>query len=454
LSEVEIPNGWTPRPHQLNVWRYLMGGGLRAASVWHRRAGKDSTFLNATCVLAHQRIGTYWHMLPEKEQARKAIWLAIDGEQRRVIDQVFPKELRKKTIDDEMRIEFKNGSMWHVVGSDNYNSLVGTNPIGVVFSEYSVGNPSGWDYIRPILAENGGWAGFPYTPRGKNHGHALFRMAEKNPDWFAELLTVNDTGIISPETIQAERDSGMDDDMIEQEYFCSFEGVRQGSIYGQAMAKMRADGRIASFPYDRRYPVQTFWDIGHSDATAILCHQEVNGWDRIIAAYENSGQDMAHYVQWLKETGFLFGEHYLPHDAKNVVVQSKGNPLGANIWDQCFGLGLRDLKLVPRTQDRWTAINATRLRLDTLQIDSGCEGFISALESYHKKWDDERKCYKSDPVHDWSSNYADAIRQWAQGYHGQRTGMRFTAPAMISTGAGRVPVPQRVQTVGNRRVGY
>jgi hypothetical protein len=433
----------------------MEGGGLRAAAVWHRRAGKDSTALNYTAHAMHKRIGTYWHMLPEKEQARKAIWNGIDREQRRIIDQVLPKELRRKTVDDEMRIEVKNGSMWQVVGSDNYNSLVGANPIGVVFSEYSVGNPAAWDYIRPILAENGGWAIFPYTPRGKNHGHTLFRMAEKNPDWYAEILTVDDTRIISPAVIQAERDSGMDDDMVQQEYFCSWQGVQQGSIYGPAMQKMRASGRIAKFPYDRRYPVQTFWDIGHSDTTAIICHQQVGGFDRFLRAYEANGQDMGHFVEWLKETGFLFGAHYLPHDAKNVTLAAKSNPLGKNIWDQAFALGLRDLKLVPRTPDRWTAINATRLRLDTVQVDEeGCADWISAMETYHKKWDEVRRCYSNEPVHDWSSNYADATRQWAQGYNGQQTGMTFSAPNAVVQMSGAVRVPQRVQTVGNRRTGY
>lgn len=456
--DVTIPNGWKPRAHQVAFWRYMMNDdkpGKRAVPVWHRRAGKDSVALNVTCAQTFRRKGTYWHMLPEQEQARKAIWNGIDIEGRRIIDQVFPLCIRKKTVDDEMRIELLNGSMWQVVGSDRYNSLVGTNPVGVVFSEYSVGDPAAWDFIRPILLENGGWAIFPYTPRGRNHGHTLFRMAEKNATWFAQLLTAHDTGIITPEMIQAERDSGMDDDMIEQEYNCSWMGVRQGSIYGAAIQKMRADGRIGRFPYDRRYPVQTFWDIGHSDTTAILCHQEVGGWDRFIGAHEASGQDLAYFVQWLQSTGFLFGKHYLPHDAKNVVLASKGNPLGDNIYQQAFSLGLRDIDIVPRTPDRWTAINATRLRADTVQIDEeGCINFIAALESYHKKWDDKLKSYSNDPVHDWSSNYADAWRQWAQGYKGQGTGMRFTAPNQVVTGPGKRPVPIAVNTVGSRRAGY
>ncbi len=471
---VDIPNDWDPLDHQLPSWHYMMDDdepGKRSVKVWHRRAGKDSSDLNMACAKSFRRKGVYWHMLPEKEQARKAIWNGQDKQGRRIIDQVFPMGIRKRTVDDEMRIELVNGSQWQVVGSDNYNSLVGTNPIGIVFSEYSVGDPAAWDFLRPILRENGGWAAFNYTPRGRNHGDKMFQMAMRNPKWFAELLTVDDTGLLTQADIDEERASGMDDDMIQQEYYCSFMGVRQGSIFGQAMKKMRDEGRIASFPYDRRYPVQTFWDIGHRDATGIICHQEIGGWHRFIDAYEMAGQDTAHFVHWLKQTGYLFGKHYLPHDAKNVVLASASNPLGANVYDQLWNLGLRDLEMVPRTPDKWTAVNATRLQLDNVQINlsalydptnddgpaSGTAHLVNALESYRKKYDEKLKVYSRLPVHDWASTLADAAMQWAQGYKGQGTGMQFTAPPNLAGAPqrpGRIIVPPTLVTVGNRRAGY
>ena len=108
----------------------------RGAVVWHRRAGKDSTALNMTAVDMMTRVGTYWHLFPEQAQARRAIWNGIDRQGRRIIDQVFPEALRKRTSSQEMLIELKNGSIWQMAGSDNYDSLVGSNPIGVVFSEW------------------------------------------------------------------------------------------------------------------------------------------------------------------------------------------------------------------------------------------------------------------------------------------------------------------------------
>ena len=159
------------------LWKYFADGGKRAVAVWHRRAGKDITALHRTMLQMLHRVGTYWHMLPLQNQARKVIWDGIvDGPDGpiKLIDWAFPQELRTATLAQEMKIRFANGSEWQLCGSDNYNALVGSNPVGIVMSEYSVSKPEAWEYIRPILAENGGWALFIYTPRGLNHGHDLY----------------------------------------------------------------------------------------------------------------------------------------------------------------------------------------------------------------------------------------------------------------------------------------
>ena len=95
-------------------------------------------------------------MLPTATQGRKVVWEGLDGTGRRLIDQAFPRELRASVRHDRMTMELKCGSVWQVVGSDNYDRLVGANPVGVVFSEWSLTDPRAWDYVRPILAENGG----------------------------------------------------------------------------------------------------------------------------------------------------------------------------------------------------------------------------------------------------------------------------------------------------------
>lgn len=429
---IRLPNKWRPRAHQARLWAYMEQDipGLRAVAVWHRRAGKDSTGLNVVACKSQQRVGTYWHMLPEAAQGRKVIWDGIDANTGvRFIDQAFPVELRKRTIEDEMKIEFLNGSIYQVVGSDNYNSLIGANPIGVIFSEFSVAKPAAWDYIRPILRENGGWAMFLYTPRGKNHGKRLFdtatRLMMEEKGWFAELLTVEDTGLVSKAAIEEERDSGMSDEMIDQEYYCSFEGAIEGAYYSKELKKIREEGRLSLVPHAVGVPVNTFWDIGHDDTNAIWFHQHVGIQHRFIHSYENSGEGLAHYFGYMQrlaaERGYLWGRHFLPHDAETITVASATNKDGRNTRELLENMGLRDIVIVPRIDDVTVGIELTRQKLSQAWFDlKGCEAGFDALGQYHKQWDEKAQTWRKHPHHDWSSNYADALRQWAQGFEPAR----------------------------------
>ena len=166
-TSLTIPNNWAPLAHQQGLYRQFghRRPFRRECVVWHRRAGKDSVALNLTARDMFRRVGSYWHLFPEQTQARRALWNGIDGQGRRIIDQVFPAALRRRTNAQDMLIEMVNGSIWQMAGSDNYDRLVGSNPVGVVFSEWSLAHPEAWDYIRPILVENGGWALFIFTPR-------------------------------------------------------------------------------------------------------------------------------------------------------------------------------------------------------------------------------------------------------------------------------------------------
>lgn len=225
MTEITLPHEWTPRFYQIPVMSYLDGGGKRAMSLWHRRAGKDSAGLNYAAKEMFRRPGVYWHLLPTQTQARKVVWNNVDKQGRKMVDQAFPEALRAKKREDEMLVEFKNGSMWQLAGADNYDSLVGANPVGVIFSEWALTNPQAWDFIRPILLENNGWAWFNTTPRGRNHAHQMAIMAQKNKDWFFERLTVDDTHVLTPEQIDEERASGMSEEKVQQEYYCSFEAA-------------------------------------------------------------------------------------------------------------------------------------------------------------------------------------------------------------------------------------
>ena len=172
--------------------------------VAHRRWGKDDVALHWTAQEAFRRRGVYWHMLPQASQARKAIWEAVNPHTGiRRINEAFPRELRAATRENEMFIRFKNESTWQVIGSDNYDSLVGSPPIGVVFSEWALAKPQAWAYIRPILAENDGTAFFITTPRGNNHAARMFRSMPDSA--FVEKSTAYDTDVFTKEQLEQER---------------------------------------------------------------------------------------------------------------------------------------------------------------------------------------------------------------------------------------------------------
>lgn len=205
MPEITLPNNWDPRPYQMPCWEYLERGGKRAVVRAHRRWGKDDICLHWTAVAMMRRPGTYWHCLPEYAQARKAIWQQVNPHTgKRRIDEAFPPAIRRRINDQEMRIEFINGSTWQLVGSDSYDSLVGSSPAGIVFSEYALAKPESWDFFRPMLAENGGWALFVSTVRGRNHFYQIGEYAKTRDDWYFVDSTVDATSVFSKETLDRE----------------------------------------------------------------------------------------------------------------------------------------------------------------------------------------------------------------------------------------------------------
>lgn len=411
------PDGiWRPRHYQQPAWDYLERGGLRAMEVWHRRSGKDETCLAWTAVAAHERIGAYWHMLPEAAQARKVVWDAIDphrGQKR--IDIAFPEELRSGIRNSDMYIEFKWGSSWQVVGSDNYNSLVGASPVGIVFSEWALADPLAWAYLKPILEENGGWALFITTSRGHNHAKRMYDAASSDPTWHSSLLTPNETELLSEiDLARIKKDyivthgEVIGEALFEQEYMCSFESAILGAVYAQEMTKARKDGRITSVPYDSSLPVETWWDIGWRDPCAIWFIQRPKGGGyRAIDYYERNLAGLDHYAKVLQDKGYVYSQHLAPHDAAKGEVGS-----GLTIKEQASKLGLQ-LRIRPRTMLDG-GIHATRPMIGQTVFDAEkCERGIDALSQYRYEWDEKKNTLSPKPLHDWASHGADAFRTGA-----------------------------------------
>lgn len=413
---IRLPNQWQPRPYQRPLWDYLEKGGKRALGIWHRRAGKDDVLLHRTAIAAFERPASYWTMLPEYAQARKALWAAVNPHTgKRRIDEAFPHELRETTNEQEMFIRFVNGATWQLVGSDRYNSLVGAGIAGATFSEWALANPSAWAYIRPMLEENDGWAAFITTPRGRNHAYSMLEMARKNPRWFAEVLSIHNTGALSPAQIAESLEEyialyGVDlgQAQFEQEYECSFNAAILGAFYAREMVSVRREGRIDAVGADPDRPVHRAWDIGVKDDTSIWWFQVVGTQVFILDCYSQSGAGVDHYAEVIEqrrnEHGWQDGIDFVPHDAR---VKEWGT--GRTRVETMQGLGLKP-QVVPLAS-KLDGINAARKTLARCVFHPRTEEEgIAALEQYRREWDDDKKTFKATEVHDWASHLADAFR--------------------------------------------
>ena len=413
--KISLPNNWSPRHYQLPLWEYFGSGGKRAACCWHRRSGKDDVMLHHNACSVFERKGNYWYMLPEYNQCRKAIWDAINphtGIKR--VDEAFPHEIRENTLSQEMKIVFKNGSTWQLMGSDNYDALVGSPPVGLTFSEYALSNPSAWGFLRPIMLENGGWAIFNSTPRGKNHFKNLCELAEKSPDWFFSRLTVDDTGVFTQEQLlnelqelQSEHGDEYGKAIWLQEYYVSFDAAIPGAIWGAQTTKVKLEGRLGKFPHVEGRPVFTAWDIGRSDMTSVWFYQMVGGRIRVIDFYQDNFKEIEDHCDVLREkslNGYDYGLHWLPHDAKPLRLGMGGKTILQQFIDQDVG----DFVVTPK-QGKEDGIAAARKSFELCDFDKRTEeGFIS-LESYKRTYDEVKKVFSTTPVHDEHSHPADAF---------------------------------------------
>ncbi|PAQ09732.1 hypothetical protein [Mesorhizobium temperatum] len=422
MPTIQLPNaGWRPRWYQKKAWDTWEQGCKRQLLFWHRRAGKDEINLNMHAVSAHERPGTYWHMLPEAAQARKAIWNAVNPHTgKRRLFEAFPEPLIENMNDNEMFIRFKIGSTFQVVGSDNFNSLVGSPPVGITFSEWALAKPAAWAYLSPILEENGGWASFITTPRGNNHAKSMLDEVKKdafdrvtNPaGWFWEVLPVSVTEAMTAEGIDKQRKIyvglfGQEtaDLLIDQEFYCSFAGALVGSYWGAEVARAEREGRIGRpIAVNPAYPVHTVWDLGKASNNPIWCFQVIDGTPIIVDFYLPDSEDLADWCKWLDDQGYK-GNDYVPHDIMHPQWGTARTRLQT----------LKDHGRKPKMVGIASfadGVNAGRQTIklarfaDNERVADGIEG----LKAFRREWDDDKKCFRDVPVKNWAEHYASAFR--------------------------------------------
>lgn len=411
-----IPYNYTPYSTQLPIWDFFHNGGRFCAVMAHRRFGKDLLAINIIQSLSLERPGVYWHILPTREQAIKAVW---EGKRKDGMPYLshFPDQLIQHKYETEKRIVFKNDSIYRLVGADS-DTLVGAGPVFVCLSEFSLMGSSTWQYLSPMLNENGGKCLMIFTPRGKNHAVKLWdawrEEAKTNPEYMATRLTIEDTqkdtGWDIEELLHRERLNGMTEEKIQSEYFCDFNAPIQGSYYSDAINKIEQDGHIKEVAWMPNLEVHTAWDIGVNDNTAIWFYQQYGAEIRVIDFYQNNNKDLTHYVKVVKERDYVYGRHFGPHDLAVREWAGGGMKTRRQIASD---LGLRFTPLTKMSKDE--GIENARAVIYRCYFDAKkCEEGIDCLRAYHRKWDDMAGTYIDHDEHDWASDAADAFRYMAQ----------------------------------------
>jgi hypothetical protein len=416
-AEMPFPLEWRPRYHQVDLWEALCDGRTRIDVVAHRRWGKDEVALNWAAWCVHERPGSYWHLLPEAAQGRKAIWDAVNPHtgKRRIVE-TFPAVLEPTFKDADMKVEFRNGATWQVAGSDNYDSLVGASVAGVVLSEWSLARPEAWTYLRPILAENGGWALFLWTPRGRNHATRAFESRANDPAWVCLKSPASDTKVFTPEQLDREKaeliaETGSVEEgtaRFAQEYLVDFDAAAPGAYYASLLGDAERAGRIGRAPVDPALRVDTAWDLGIHDYTAIWYFQQAGREVRVVDYYETAGQGLDTIVRdAIAAKPYVWGSHHLPHD-----VMARELATGRSRYETLQSLGLGRM-VVGAAADPEERVNAARLMIPMCWFDAErCALGLERLRAYRKRWNRATHAYAG-PLHDQASHGADAFGEFA-----------------------------------------
>jgi len=373
--------------------------------VAHRRAGKTVATVNDTIKAAvrdSKPDARYAYIAPLYNQAKDIAWAYLKH-------YAYPL-LADSPNESELRVDLVNGARIRLYGADNPDRLRGIYLDGVILDEFGDMKPAIWtDVIRPALSDRKGWATFIGTPKGKNDFWNLWTEACKSEDWFSLMLKASETGLIDQSELDEARKQ-MGPDQYEQEYECSFEAAIKGAFYADELRRAAEEGRIGKVPIDRGLQVDTAWDLGVSDSTAVWFVQTIGKERRLIDYYESSGVGLDHYAAVLKEKGYLYRDHYFPHD---VAIRELST--GKSRVDTLEHLGIK--ARVGEQSNVMDGINAVRRMLDQCWFDAErCERGIEALKQYRREYDDKLKDWKLRPLHDWTSHGADALRTFATGF--------------------------------------
>lgn len=371
--------------------------------VCHRRAGKTVACINdlvAKALHTKKKNARYAYVAPFYRQAKDVAWTYLKE---------ATEDIAAKTREADLRIELPNGSWITLYGADNPDALRGLYFDGVILDEFGDCRPSLWaEVVLPALLDRKGWGVFIGTPKGKNHFWVMNERSKKEEAWFHMTLKASDSGLLDPDDLIEIRGQ-MTEDQYMQEMECSFEAAVSGTYYANLIGTMESTGLIKQEGphWDPAQPVRVSSDLGFTDSTAMWFWQLRPDGLAIIDYEEADGQALPYYFDMLNDKGYEYEEVWLPHDAKAKSLQT-----GRSTVEQFLAAGF-PIRIAPKLAVQH-GIDAARKILPTCHINStNCYDGIEALRAYRRSFNEVSKQYSKAPVHDWSSNGADAFRYLA-----------------------------------------
>jgi len=423
------PRTWA-RPFHQSTHRF-------SVLILHRRAGKTTAVINH-----HQRAATddawerrrllalrpdlapadletlmhppggrhYGHVMPQRNQAKLVVWDRL-----KYYAGVIP---GVKFNESELLVRYPTGHKVQLFGADDPDSLRGPAFSGLSFDEYSQQSANIFsEVLSKALGDHLGYAIFIGTIKGKDHLYQTWAAAQTAPDWFALWQDV-DASIATEDDITVQvLQHAMDDerkliaqglitlDEFEQEWFLSTDAAIKGQWFVTELRAAKDEGRITTVPYDPLLPVDTDWDLGVDDATAIWFSQSLrSGEVRLIDYYEATGEGLPHYLHVLQDKPYVYGTHWAPHD---IQVRELGS--GKSRLEVAAGLGLK-FKVTPSISVI-DGIQAARLLFGRCWFDATKTApGLEALRHYRKRYNTVMQEFTSTPIHDAASHGADALR--------------------------------------------
>lgn len=415
--EERAARGWkvTLRPLQAEALAKL-DQRRYGVMICHRRFGKTVLAIARLCrnALRGGRMYRGAYIAPTYRQAKDIAW-----DYAKLMAMAQDPDVKFNEV--ELRLDFSSGARIRLYGAQYPDRLRGLNICDVVFDEVAQMPYVVWsEIVLPMLIANQGSALFIGTPKGKNALWKVWENARERPtEWVALMFRASETGILSPGDLAIARRESSESE-YEQEYECSFMAALEGAYYGKIFEKLEREGKIREVEHDPAQPVITAWDLGFSDSTAIWFAQAAGPEIHIIDFLQASGVGLDYYARELAARPYVYGEHFLPHDAAASELGT-----GTTRIETLRRLGVKGRVLpMARVED---GINAVRLLLPRCWFDyEKCGKGVEALKLYQREWDPRTQDWRPRPLHDWTSHAADAFRYLAAGLGLMQNNAGFT----------------------------